>query len=115
MCSPPTWYELSKRLQVTYQIVHRVAMHGGGMSNEACFRLAKMLGMDASTVIAYMEEDRAPVTRKEFWRSQLPRLLAAFGLAATLAVGPSPRATAAPVLDGKSWSGLTTVYIMRTS
>lgn len=110
LCTPPTFYRLAQVLDVHQQTISRVMRHGGGIDNEAAFRLARLLNMDAATVIAYIEEDRAPLARKEFWRSQLPRLLATAGLAATLFAHPSRDAQAA---EGVNRLG-DTVYIMRT-
>lgn len=110
MCTPPTFYRLAQVLEVHQQTISRVMRHGGGIDNEAAFRLAKMLGMNPATIIAYIEEDRAPLARKEFWRSQLPRLLAATGLAATLATSSPRDSEAAAAVKPVSY----TIYIMRT-
>lgn len=110
LCDPPSDYELAKRLGIHQQSISRVRHHGGNLDNYAAFRLAKMLGMDPATVVAYIEEDRAPLPRKEFWRSQLPRLLATVGLAATLYFQPSQRAEAARPVKSVG----DTLYIMRT-
>jgi len=110
LCSPPSWYRLAQVLEMHQQTISRVMTKGGGIDNEACFRLGKLLNMDAATVVAYIEEDRAPVERKEFWRSQLPRLLAAFGLALGLSVGSGPRAVHAAEVTTRCDD----LYIMRT-
>lgn len=110
LCNPPTDYELAKRLDIHKQSISRVRRQGGNLDNYAAFRLAQMLNMDAATVVSYLEEDRAPMRRREFWRRQLPRLLAAAGLAGTLATGTPHRSEAAEGVNGLG----DTLYIMRT-
>lgn len=89
LCNPPTDYELARRMGIAKQTISRVRTQGGNVDNYAAFRLAGILGMDPATVISYIEEDRATLHRKEFWRSQLPRLLATVGFAAIINALPS--------------------------
>jgi len=105
LCIPPTDYALAKRLGVHQQVISRVRCKGGGVDNYTAFRLAQLLSMEPATVVAYIEEDRAPAHRREFWRHQLPRLLSAAALALTITAG-TPSTRAQPV-------GCDGLYIMR--
>ena len=76
LCSPPTWYQLAKRLDVKETTLSRCRLHGGTLANDAAFRLADLLGQDRADVVALMELARArdPVKRA-FWEKQLPRIV----------------------------------------
>ncbi len=84
LCSPPTDYELAKRLSTSRQRVSNWRRGLSAPDNEAAFRLAKLLGMQTLDVIAYFEEDRATAAsdkqKMEFWRHQLPRILPAIAI-----------------------------------
>jgi len=90
LCSPQTDYELAKRLGISPQRISNCRRGKATLDNEAAFKLAKLLRLPATDVVAYFEEDRAKDPhKKEFWRQQLPRVLPsiAIGTALLLAVG----------------------------
>lgn len=76
MCSPPTDYQLAKRLGISHATISRCRRKGGTLDNEAASRLADLLGQDPYDVIAIMEVERAKDPEKRaFWESKLPRLV----------------------------------------
>jgi len=82
MCSPRTDYQVAKRLGIEPTTIYRCRHRGGTLDNMACWKLAKMLGLPITDVIAYMEEDRARDEKKKaFWRAQLPRILPPISIA----------------------------------
>jgi transcriptional regulator with XRE-family HTH domain len=82
---PPTDYQLAKRLGMTPQRISNCRRSGGTLDNEAAWKLAKVLGMPITDVIAYMEEDRAKTDKQRaFWSAQLPCLLPSIAIAATV-------------------------------
>jgi len=53
-----------------------------------CMKIAKILGLDASDVILYVQEDKTKnIEDKDYLRSKLPRLLPAITFAFTLLAG----------------------------
>lgn len=88
LCSPQSWYQLSKRTGIAHTTISRCVRRGGTLDNEGAERLADFLGMDALTIIRYMEEDRAKgEEQREFWRRKLPRLLPTVGFTIAFVVG----------------------------
>lgn len=76
MCSPPTDYQLAKRLGLHTATLSRMRNRGGTLDNEAATRLAELLGQEPYDVIAIMEVERAKDPKKRaFWESKLPRLV----------------------------------------
>ena len=114
MCSPPTWYQLAKRLEIAHSTISRATRHGGMLDNAAAFRLAKMLRLPQKDVIAYIELDRAKdETAREFWRCQSPRLVPAAILAATLAGFAAGNLNPEGLAMERSGSPHDQIYIMR--
>lgn len=88
LCSPPTDYQLAKRLDVSPQRLSNWRRQDSGPDNEAAWKLAKMLGLPITDVIAYIEEDKARDPKKRaWWEAQLPRVLSAIAIAAALYSG----------------------------
>ena len=84
LCIPPTDYQLAKRLEVTPQRLSNWRRQSSVPDNQVAFRLAKLLEMPTTDVIAYFEEDKAKDDKtREFWRCQLPRLLPSIAIAVT--------------------------------
>lgn len=82
LCSPPTDYQLAKKLGVSPQRVSNWRRQDSAPDNEAAWKLAHMLGMTLGDVIAYIEEDKAKTPEKRaWWTAQLPRLLSALAIA----------------------------------
>lgn len=76
LCTPPTDYELAKRLGIKSSTISRCRRRGGTFDNEAALRLAQFLGQPPLDVIAIMEAERATTPEKRrFWENQLPRCL----------------------------------------
>lgn len=90
MCSPPSDYRLAKQLGVTPSRVSHWRRGKATPDNEIAWKIAKILGMEITDVIAYFEKDRAQSPQKRaFWESQLPRVLSAIAIAAALYSGAS--------------------------
>jgi hypothetical protein len=82
LCDPPSWYQLAKRTDIAEATLTRCRRHNGTLGDINAVKLAKFLGMDPATVMAYMAEDRAQDDEtRQFWTAQLPRLLPSVALA----------------------------------
>lgn len=82
MCSPPTDYQLAKRLEVPRATVSNWRRGINSPDNQAAWKLAKILGLPTTDVIAYFEADRArDPTKRAWWESQLPRALPSIAIA----------------------------------
>lgn len=76
LCSPPTDYQLAKRLGISHATISRCRRKNGTLDNEAALRLARLLEQDPLEVIAIMETERAKTPEKKaFWENQLPRIV----------------------------------------
>jgi transcriptional regulator with XRE-family HTH domain len=97
LCTPASDYQLAKRLGISASRLSNYRNRRSTPDNEIAFKLAKMLGMAITEVIAYFEEDKTTDPEKlEFWRGQLPRVLPSIAIAvATLS------ATWGPLIDGE--------------
>lgn len=115
LCSPPTDYQLAKRLGTTPQRVSNWRRRTSSPDNEAAFKIAKLLGMPVTDVIAYFEMDRAKdPDKRDFWDQQLPRVLASLAIAcaALWALGDSLSGADTGV-HAASVVALHNLYIMR--
>lgn len=119
LCSPATDYQLAKRLAVSTPRMSQWRRGKSTPDNEVAWKIAKILGMPITDVIAYFEEDRAKNEQKrEFWRQQLPRIHPSIAIA-----GAALGALVGTLIDGHWGSGtahaaslmLTPLYIMRNS
>ncbi len=85
LCEPQTDYALAKRLEVSTQRMSNWRNRESVPDNETAFRLAKILRMPATDVIAYFEEDKARTPQKRaFWTRQLPRVLSSIAIGAAV-------------------------------
>lgn len=115
LCDPPTWYQLAKRTGIAETTISRCRRRGGTLGDINAWKLAKILGMHAQDVIAYMAEDRAQdAPTREYWRQQLPRLLPSIAIATA---GITLAAVGALIdgHEGMTWAQILPVlYIMRS-
>ncbi|MHB8814996.1 MAG: helix-turn-helix transcriptional regulator [Steroidobacteraceae bacterium] len=85
MCLPPTDYQLGKRLAVSRSRLSQWRTGKTTPDNEVAWKLAKILGLPTTDVIAYFEVDRAKSpTKRAWWEAQLPRVLSSLAIAVAL-------------------------------
>lgn len=70
LCSPQSWYRLSKNTGISEATINRCRKHGGTLNTEGAIKLADFLKMDRLKTIAYIEQDRAPAAKKKWWAEQ---------------------------------------------
>jgi hypothetical protein len=123
LCDPQTWYQLAKRTGIAETTLSRCRRRGGTLGDINAWKLAKLLGMNAQDVMAYMAEDRAhDQPTREYWKQQLPRLLPSIAIATagltlaavggTLIAGTEGGKT---IVELAAWLPLTPLYIMRSA
>jgi len=91
LCVPATDYRLAKTLGVSAGRMSNWR-RGKFPDNEAAFKLADLLGIPATEVIAYIEADRAKTDQqRSFWSAHLSRALPSIAIASAglLALGGS--------------------------
>lgn len=120
LCSPQTDYRLAKTLGVSVARMSNWRRGINAPDTLTAWKLAKLLKMDPSEVIAYIEEDRAIAakdpTRVEFWKQQLPRILPSIAIGTALLLAAKGTLIGGD-LGGTHWTlahlPLYTLYIMR--
>lgn len=116
MCSPTTDYQLAKRLRVSRSRLSQWRTGKTTPDNEVAWKIAKLLGLPITDVIAYFEKDRATTPAKRaFWDAQLPRVLSALAIAVALCSSATGGSLSA---ENRSYSpsfAFDNLYIMRSS
>lgn len=108
MCSPQTDYQLAKTLRVSRFRFSHWRRGKATPDNEVAWRLAQLLDMPITDVIAYFERDRATdPDKRAFWERQLPRLLPAIATA----IAASSTALGGALIAGTR-AALRELYIM---
>lgn len=105
LCSPPTDYELAKRLGISKQTISRCRRHAGTLDNEGMVRLARFLEQDIETIMPLIELDRVKDDKsRAFWEKLAPRLVPSLviGLLAAAAPGRSEAVSPVSIRDATS-------------
>lgn len=114
LCSPPTDYQLAKRLEISTATLARCRRRNGTLDNQATLKLAQFLQQDFKSVLALVELDRAKTDKqRNFWERVAPRLVPSFVVGALAAglIGLSPESHSQNISVNQS---LNPLYIMRT-
>lgn len=91
LCSPPTWYRLSKATGIPQPQVSRCIAQGKTLDNKSVWKLAKFIGQDFEQVLSLVEIDRAKKEKdREFWERIAPRVLPSLVVGLLAAAGLRP-------------------------